>query len=62
MSQTDAFGRHEALHMAAFLHGAVGRELCEHDAVKENPEWLALAETASNALAELYQAIGRTHL
>ncbi len=45
--------------MASFLIGAVDEELCEHEAVKSNPELLALAVKAEEALAELYQAIGR---
>jgi hypothetical protein len=58
----DEFSRHEALHMASFLSEAVNGQLCEHLAVMANPLWLALAERASTALSDLYQAIGREHL
>ena len=55
-------GCHEALHMAAFLAGAVEDELAEHPAVKQNAEWSALAHRAVTALVDLYQAIGAKHL
>jgi hypothetical protein len=40
----------------------VGMELLEHRAVILNPEWYQLAHRASDALFELYQAIGGAHL
>lgn len=55
-------GCHEALHMASFLASAVDQELREHPAIQRNPEWLRLAETATEALADLYQKIGADHL
>lgn len=62
MSQLDSFGRHEALHMASFLMGAIDEQLLSHAQVQANPEWKALAETAFDALFSLYQAIGADHL
>lgn len=62
MPQSDDYGRHEVLHMASFLHGAVVSELCEHRQIKANPEWKSLAEVASESLWKLYQAIGAVHL
>jgi hypothetical protein len=62
MPQLDDYGRHEVLHMANFLSSAVDTELCEHEAIKTNPEWLKLAQQAADLLAELYQAIGQQHL
>jgi len=59
MSQLDEFGRHEVLHMSLFLAGAVEEQLIDHEQVKSRPEWLALAETACEALNKLYQAIGQ---
>jgi hypothetical protein len=56
------YGCHEALHMAAFLSQAVDNELTEHTAVTRNKEWLKLAKKASQALWDLYQAIGNEHL
>lgn len=53
---------HEVLHMSSFLMQSVDRELLEHDAIKNNREWRLLAETAHEALHELYQAIGAAHL
>lgn len=50
---------HEVLHMASFLTSAVDEELCEHDAIKSDPELRALAIKAVDALGDLYQAIGR---
>lgn len=57
-----SFGCHEALHMASFLCNAVDEELSEHEAIKANPEWLALSRKAVDALGELYQKIGAAHL
>jgi hypothetical protein len=57
-----SLGCHEALHMAAYLTGAVDEELCEHPAIKANPVWAALARKAVEAMADLYQAIGKEHL
>ncbi|WP_372837484.1 hypothetical protein [Phaeovulum sp.] len=62
MSETDEFGRHEVLHMAAFLARIVASELAEHPQVKANPEWLALADEAGRSLETLYQAVGAVHL
>lgn len=55
------YGCHEALHIAAVLAAMVDRELAEHPAVKANPAWKALADRASDALGDLYQAIGAEH-
>ena len=55
-------GCHEALHMASFLTFAVDEELCQHEAIKANPKWLALAVKAAGALGDLYRAIGEKHL
>jgi hypothetical protein len=57
-----SYGCHEALHMASFLANAVSEELCEHNAIKANPEWEQLATTAFEALYKLYQEIGAKHL
>ena len=57
LEQTDLL-RHEALHMASFLMRAVDTELLSHQAVKSNPEWLSLCESAHQSLFDLYQAIG----
>lgn len=56
------FGCHEALHMAAFFADAVDRELCGHNAIKANRAWSKLAREAQDALADLYQAIGKVHI
>lgn len=57
-----SLGCHEALHMASFLTNAVDEELAGHPAILRNSEWYALARTAANALADLYQKIGGEHL
>lgn len=59
--QPGSFGCHEALHMASFLCNAVDVELCEHQAITMNEEWLRLAETAQIALQKLYDAIAEAH-
>jgi hypothetical protein len=54
-------GCHEALHMAHVLAEMVDERLCEHPAVRMDPEWKALADRAAEALHDLYQAIGARH-
>lgn len=62
MAQSDAFGRHEVLHMSSFLLSAVDEQLLEHEQIQTNPQWKALAEKAHDALFALYQSIGSAHL
>jgi hypothetical protein len=62
MPQTDDYGVHEILHMAAFLQRAVEAELCEHEAINLDPRWRKLADQAAEILADLYQAIGQNHV
>lgn len=62
VTQTGDYGRHEVLHMSAFLGRAVACELADHPQVKANPAWLALADQAAEALAALYQAVGADHM
>jgi hypothetical protein len=57
-----SFGCHEALHMAHVLSELVAERIGEHPAVRLVPEWKALADRASDALFDLYQAIGARHL
>lgn len=60
--QTDKYGQHEVLHMASFVQRVVDEELVGHGAIKANPEWLVLAERASEVLVQLYQSIGNKTL
>ena len=53
------FGIHEALHTAHVVLCMFEDHVREHPAVSERPDIAELAEVASNALAEVYQAIGR---
>jgi len=62
MPQIDDYGRHEVLHMAQFLSRAIEQELGEHAQVRANPAWKALADTAGQALWNLYQAVGAQHM
>jgi hypothetical protein len=57
-----SFGCHEALHMALVLSELVAERLGEHPAVRQDAAWKALADRASDALFDLYQAIGAAHL
>lgn len=57
-----SFGCHEALHMALVLSELVAERLGEHPAVRRDPAWKALADRASDALFDLYQAIGADHM
>lgn len=56
------FYLHDVLHMAEYFSRAVDRELGEHPAVKDNPEFLALAEAANGALWDLYQKIAAAYV
>jgi hypothetical protein len=57
-----SFGCHEALHVASVAHDFVDRNLCEHPAIQQNPEWAAQAGYAAQALFDLYQMIGAKHV
>lgn len=57
-----SFGCHEALHMASVIAEMVDERLCQHPAISARPDWLQRAETACQALHDLYQEIGREHL
>jgi len=57
-----SFGCHEALHMVSFFAEAIDREVCQHPAINANPEWGELAQSACEALHDLYQKIGEVHL
>lgn len=48
----------EATHVACIVQALVERELVEHPAIDYHPEFKALAEKASQALFDLYQAVG----
>lgn len=57
----DDYHRHEALHVANMLADIVEDHLVYHPAIQANPGWRAMAEEASEKLADLYQAIGEEH-
>lgn len=55
-------GCHEALHMTSVAAAMVEEYVEGHPAIQANPEWLALAEKATDALGKLYGMIGAAHL
>ena len=57
--QFGAVDLHEAMYMASYFSRAVEEELVKHRAVKNEPELLALAETAREALGELCQKVAQ---
>ena len=57
-----SFGCHELLDRTSMIRGMVDEHLLNHPSCLRNPEWFKLASTASEALATLYQQIGRDHL
>jgi len=60
--QPGSFGCHELLDRTALVARMVEESIQSHPACLRNPEWFALADRASAALAELYQRIGEEHL
>ncbi|MCI0642022.1 MAG: hypothetical protein L0Y72_11975 [Gemmataceae bacterium] len=56
------FGCHELLDRAMIMAKMTEKYVLEHAACSQNVEWQALAEKAVEALNELYQRIGATHL
>lgn len=58
MDKLDAFSQHEVLHVAHIVTGMIQDYLCDHPAIKADPQLEVLADTALNAIADLYQAIG----
>ncbi|MCI0378203.1 MAG: hypothetical protein L0215_11405 [Gemmataceae bacterium] len=57
-----SFGCHELLDRAMIMAEMTEKYVSEHPACSQNLEWRALAEKAVEALNELYQRIGATHL
>lgn len=49
---------HEALHTAYVLLDTWSAHVVEHPALSNKPEILALAESAGEAMCEVYQALG----
>jgi len=62
MPQTDDYGRHEVLHVAALIRDLIDKELLEHDQIKNNEVWKGLTEATLTNLHTLYNAIGDEHL
>lgn len=56
-----SFGCHEALHTAHVIIDMIDGHLINHPAIEADEEFLRLANTAQEALCDLYQAIGRKH-
>lgn len=56
------FGCHELLHITMVARDFVEEHVSNHPTIGLNREWEALAEKATDALFELYQAIGKEHL
>lgn len=57
-----SFGCHELLDRTECIGDMIGRNIIEHPSCQMNPEWLKLAEEASDALGKLYQLVGEAHL
>ena len=52
-------GCHEALHLASFFADAIDRNILSHPAIEAVPEWKELAQRSFEAMAHLYQKIGK---
>lgn len=62
MTKIDPFSVHEALDRSSVFAELIQGRLCEHTFIKSQPELLALADTAAQALYDLYQAVGQHSL
>jgi hypothetical protein len=58
----DTYSEHEALDRTHCIQHMLEQLLLDHPVVQAEPEFLELATKAAEALADLYQAIGRKHL
>ncbi|WP_242222892.1 hypothetical protein [Shinella zoogloeoides] len=57
-----SFGFHEAVHTTSIVLDLVDDQLLHHPAIAGNPDWFRLAARASEALFNLYQAMGSAQL
>lgn len=57
-----SFGFHEAVHTTSIVLDLVDDQLLHHPAIAGNSEWFRLAAKASEALFNLYQAMGAAQL
>ncbi len=57
-----SFGFHEAVHTTSIVLDLVDDQLLHHPAIAGNSEWFRLAARASEALFNLYQAMGSAQL
>ena len=58
----ESFGFHEAVHTTSIVLDLVDDQLLHHPAIAGNSEWFQLAARASEALFNLYQAMGAAQL
>ena len=57
MSQDDAFGFHEVVHMSSFLTNVWDTEIAGHGAVESVPELLSEAKKITELMGDFYQKI-----
>jgi len=57
MSQDDAFGFHEVVHMSSFLVCAWDEEITRHGALESAPELLSEAKKITELMGDFYQKI-----
>ncbi|WP_417819612.1 hypothetical protein [Terasakiella sp.] len=57
-SKPGSFACHAALHTTYLVMDLIARELLEHPSIVGNDQWFEKANTAHNALFDLYQSIG----
>ncbi|QRI65002.1 hypothetical protein JQ506_08495 [Shinella sp. PSBB067] len=57
-----SFGFHEAVHTTSIVLDLVDDQLLHHPAIAGNSDWFRLAARASEALFNLYQAMGAAQL
>lgn len=57
-----SFGCHEILDRTLLAQEIVDEYILNHPSIEYKKKWVKLAEKASNALAALYQDIGKEHM
>jgi hypothetical protein len=61
-NEPGSYGCHEAFSITYLLRELLDEHLSNHPAIRQNPQWTELIETAGDALNRLYHRLGSEHL